>query len=106
MYKCFKKTNLFRKKFEIIVVNNAPDDKAPETLVLPENCILLGEEKPGSYAARNKALSIAKGDIYAFTDSDCQPQDNWLEVAVGYLNKNPEIDRIGGEMTLFSENEK
>lgn len=101
-----KKQTYPEKNFEIIVVNNAPDDKAPETLALPENCILLGEEKPGSYAARNKALSIAKGDIYAFTDSDCQPKDNWLEVAVDYLNKKPEIDRIGGEMVLFSENEK
>jgi len=94
------------KHFEIIVVNNAPDDKAPKSLVLPENCFLLDEAKPGSYAARNKALSVAKGDVYAFTDADCQPKDDWLEVAVDYLNKKPEIDRIGGEMALFSENEK
>lgn len=94
------------KNFEIIVVNNAPDDKAPDSLVLPENCFLLDERKPGSYAARNKALSIAKGDVYAFTDSDCQPKEDWLEVAIDYLKKNPQIDRIGGEISLFSENEK
>ncbi|NMM42046.1 glycosyltransferase [Pseudoalteromonas arctica] len=92
--------------FEIIVVNNAPKDKAPENLIIPNNCILLDEAKPGSYAARNKALKIAKGDIYAFTDSDCQPKEDWLEVAINFFIDNTEVERIGGEISLFTKNEK
>lgn len=95
-----------QEKFEIIIVNNAPDDKAPSSIIFPKNSILLNEEKSGSYAARNKALNIAKGEIYAFTDSDCQPLNNWLEVAVEYFKNHSEIERIGGEIRLFSENEK
>lgn len=93
-------------KFEVLVVNNDPEDVAPSTLKLPNNCKLLSEAKPGSYAARNKALSVAKGEVYAFTDSDCQPKKNWLEVAVKFFDNNPEYDRIGGEIELFSLNNK
>lgn len=92
--------------FEIIIVNNDPLDKAPSTLFLPENCLLLEESKPGSYAARNKALKAAKGDFIAFTDSDCQPDKNWLEVAISFLNDNQNYDRVGGNIKLFSRNEK
>ncbi|WP_353746014.1 glycosyltransferase family A protein, partial [Shigella sp. FJ200518] len=79
---------------------------APENLIIPNNCILLDEAKPGSYAARNKALKIAKGDIYAFTDSDCQPKEDWLEVAINFFIDNTEVERIGGEISLFTKNEK
>lgn len=92
--------------FEILVVNNDPEDLAPESLVLPKNCTLLEEAKPGSYAARNKALSIAKGEIYAFTDSDCQPKEDWLDVSVVFLRENPEYDRVGGNIKLFSKNKR
>lgn len=93
-----------KDRFEILVVNNDPEDEVPDNFVLPKNCIVLEEEKPGSYAARNKALSIAKGEIYAFTDSDCQPEENWLNVAIGFLKKNSKYDRVGGNIKLFSEN--
>lgn len=92
--------------FEIIIVNNDPNDKAPTDLVLPKNALILEESKPGSYAARNKALSVAKGEVYAFTDSDCQPKKDWLETAINYFNEKPEIDRIGGNIKLITKKEK
>lgn len=95
-----------QEKFEILVVNNDPEDKTPDTLDIPKNCILLEEPKPGSYAARNKALTAAKGEIYAFTDSDCQPQNDWIEVSVNFLQENSYYDRIGGNIQLFSKNKK
>lgn len=95
-----------QENFEILVVNNDPEDKAPDNLLLPENCTLLEEEKPGSYAARNKALSVAKGEIYAFTDSDCQPQSDWIEVAVDFFSERPECDRIGGKIELIMSGDK
>jgi len=36
-------------------------------------------EVPGSYAARNKGLSVCNGDFTAFTDSDCIVSNNWIE---------------------------
>jgi cellulose synthase/poly-beta-1,6-N-acetylglucosamine synthase-like glycosyltransferase len=95
-----------QENFETIVVNNDPKDKVPGSLIIPKNCKLLEEKKTGSYAARNKALSIAQGDIYAFTDSDCQPQNDWLATAVAFFDNNPGYQRIGGAIELLFETEK
>lgn len=91
-----------KDKFEIIVINNDPDDVIPPNFTLPENCILMVERKPGSYAARNKGLSVANGSVYAFTDSDCKPDEKWLSTAIAFLDEHPEVQRIGGEVSLFS----
>lgn len=101
-----KKQTYPKERFEILVVNNDPEDKVPDSLNLPSNCVILEEEKAGSYAARNKAISLAKGTIFAFTDADCQPKEDWLEVAVKFFDQNPEINRIAGKVLLYSKNEK
>jgi cellulose synthase/poly-beta-1,6-N-acetylglucosamine synthase-like glycosyltransferase len=38
-----------------------------------------------SYAARNRALRAARGEILAFTDADCIPAPTWLEQGVRAL---------------------
>lgn len=89
--------------FEIIVVNNDPTDLGGTQLTLPENCLVLSEARPGSYAARNRGLLEARGDLYAFTDSDCQPDKDWLTIAVDFFDTNVSVDRVGGKIELFSD---
>lgn len=96
-----EKQSLGLSKFEIIIVNNDPNDDVPSNLSLPKNCIITSEAKAGSYAARNKAIGLAKGDVFAFTDSDCQPECNWLEKSVEHFRKDPKLERIGGKITLI-----
>jgi GT2 family glycosyltransferase len=93
-------------KYEIIVVNNSPQDSVPDKFVCPANCVILAEEKPGSYAARNKALSVAKGEIIGFTDSDCVPDLDWIKNAVDFLQSNKELSRVGGPLKIFSKYNK
>jgi cellulose synthase/poly-beta-1,6-N-acetylglucosamine synthase-like glycosyltransferase len=90
--------------YEIIAVNNDPADKAPNSFILPGNCTLLEEGRPGSYAARNAALAIAKGEIIAFTDSDCIPDEKWLTHAAERLQHGAE--RIAGRVELFFKSDK
>lgn len=82
--------------FEIIVVNNDPKDPFPEAL---RNVICLDEAKAGSYAARNRGISVARGEILAFTDSDCVPVTEWLSQAV-QLMTDSNADRIAGKINL------
>lgn len=69
---------------KLIVVDNGSGDP-PTALVARYGATLLHESKPGSYAARNRALKDIKGGIVAFTDSDCRPRPDWLEQATKQL---------------------
>ncbi len=92
--------------FEIIVVNNDPKDQLPANFSLPLNCTVITEAKPGSYAARNAALKIAKGNIIGFTDSDCIPDKDWIKNAVIYLSENPACSRVAGHISIFPKSSR
>lgn len=95
---------LSQTDFEIIIADNDPGRPAPSDLQLPDNARIITVEKPGSYAARNAALSIAKSNILAFTDSDCIPEPQWLETALALFKVQPDIARIAGDVQFFVEN--
>lgn len=94
------------ERFEIIVVNNNPDDKVPDHYTIPANCSIIDESRPGSYAARNTALLIAKGEILGFTDSDCIPDTHWIEKGISYLTTDPKVDIVGGDIHLFRNSKR
>ena len=96
-----------RDNYEVIVVDNGSDkvhfDKITDFLKTI-NFSLITEPQEGSYAARNKGLEIAKGDIIAFTDSDCIPNHNWIEMGVNNLKEINNCDIVGGKIELIFEN--
>jgi glycosyltransferase involved in cell wall biosynthesis len=65
--------------YEIIMVENNSTDGSAEFLAGVAGIRLLSEAKQGAYAARNRGLLAARGDILAFTDSDCMPDARWLQ---------------------------
>ena len=91
--------------FEVIVVNNDPEipvlglDTNQYSYSLKE----IHEPIPGSYAARNKGITQAKGEILAFTDSDCLPDRDWLKNAWDIFSKDSkkEIGILTGPVSLF-----
>lgn len=64
--------------FEVLLVDNG-STYIPDELDLPEWMHLLTCTKPGSYAARNLAVKMARGQLLAFTDADCLPDPYWLQ---------------------------
>ncbi len=87
--------------YEVIVIDNAStaDIKTPVSKYAQASYQY--EKKPGSYAARNKGLSVATGEMIGFTDSDCLPDSNWIEQGVKALLDNPDCGLVGGAITLF-----
>lgn len=71
--------------YEIIVVDNNSTQDIKRVCAQFGNVKYIQEPTPGSYAARNRGLSIASGDIIAFTDSDCLPDVNWISEGVKAL---------------------
>ena len=88
------------ERLEILVVNNAPEDTPPADLPMPANARMIDEPAKGSYAARNAAVRVAAGEILLFTDSDCAPDPGWCEGAVRFLEHNPQVARVGGDILL------
>lgn len=88
-------------EYEIIVVDNGSHNFNTYSAEINKkypSVILLQELSPGSYAARNKGLSIAKGKVIAFTDSDCIAHKSWLSTAIKRLQK---VDMVGGRIEVF-----
>lgn len=95
----------YQKQYELIVVNNDESNVVPKKMMDFKNVILIHENSPGSYAARNAAIKIAKGEILAFTDSDCILDSNWLDNASRHF-ADTEVKRIGGRVKLFFQESK
>ena len=73
-----------RSNFEIIVIDNSsPSIDLIKAVINQYDVDIFDiETQPGSYAARNRGLDLAQGEIIAFTDADCIPETDWLEQGV------------------------
>jgi glycosyltransferase involved in cell wall biosynthesis len=87
--------------YEVIVVDNGSNDNPEKIINCHKNVKLSQESRRGSYAARNKGISVAKGSIIAFTDSDCIPESDWIEMGVKNLSGIPNCGLLGGKIELF-----
>ena len=87
--------------YEIIVVDNGSDDNLEELVCRFEQTAFTREDRPGSYAARNKGISVAKGDIIAFTDSDCIPYSDWIESGVSNIIGVRNCGMLVGKIDIF-----
>jgi len=87
------------ESFEVIVVDNDPHYHEVVLPDYPMKVYLEKESIPGSYAARNKAISIARGQALLFTDSDCIPSPTWINEAIRLL-EDSEFDLFAGKVQV------
>lgn len=82
-------------RVEIIVVDNGSTDGTQEAVRSLPVTFLQEQARFSPYPSRNRAVKAAKGEIIAFTDSDCIPGPDWIRNAVSLLS-DPETDLVGG----------
>ena len=88
-----------RENYEIIVVDNGSDEDPKQIADKFDVTLLYEKDIQSSYAARNKGIGLARGDIYAFIDSDCKACDNWISEGIKALQQtNASI--VGGKVVF------
>lgn len=94
-----------KQLYEVIVVDNGSDEEHSIKDIVTQfgQAVAAYESRPGAYAARNKGISVAKGDIIAFTDADCIPTTDWIEKGVANLQSVPNCGLVAGKVTFFSK---
>lgn len=92
-----------KDKMELVIADGGSSDKTVEVikkwqekypfikLVEIPNC-------PSPGFARNKALDIVTGDFLFFTDGDCAPNPEWINIILKKFQKDPQIAAVGGEV--------
>jgi glycosyltransferase involved in cell wall biosynthesis len=92
------------ERYEVVVVDNASTEPvapllSPFAHVVPEY-----EASPGSYAARNRGMVVARGEVLAFTDADCIPGEDWIEAGVSAMTRG-DAPLVAGRIDVFPERE-
>ncbi|MGB3653466.1 MAG: glycosyltransferase family A protein [Rivularia sp. (in: cyanobacteria)] len=93
-----------KELYEVIVIDNASQDNIKSVVSNFSQAKYTYESQPGSYVARNHGISVAKGEILAFTDSDCIPALDWIEKGVASLLSTPNCGLVAGRIDLFFQN--
>ena len=65
--------------YEVILINNRSTDGSASIVERYPDLIVLEEETPGAYAARNTGIRRSRAPLIAFTDADCVVTGNWLQ---------------------------
>jgi cellulose synthase/poly-beta-1,6-N-acetylglucosamine synthase-like glycosyltransferase len=80
--------------FEVIVVDNGPDEGIRQIAAVHEARYVV-ETTPGSYAARARGVSVARGRVIAFTDADCVPSRSWVSAIAAEFDRSGTMVVVG-----------
>lgn len=95
-----------KEAYEVVIVDNGSTDETPNVVKqfqgeYPDVIRLVTEKQiQGSYAARNRGIQVARGEILAFTDADCVPESTWIAEGVRALRRHSAA--CGGGRIVFT----
>ena len=81
--------------YEVILVDDGSTDNTREIAAKFPAVKCVRQENRGLSAARNRGAELARGQIVAYTDSDCVADELWLHYLVQAM-QDQGVDAIGG----------
>jgi len=92
-------------KYEIIIVDNGSSDNTPNIaadFANRESNVRFAVEKQiqSSYAARNRGITLSKGEILVFLDADMTVDDDWLQQLDEFYH-NKEACYVGCDVEIY-----
>jgi glycosyltransferase involved in cell wall biosynthesis len=88
-----------RERFEIVVADNvSPQGEAAVAAVIAGRARLVIVSERGAGPARNGGVAASRGEVLAFTDSDCRPEPGWLGAGLEALGRH---DFVGGKIRVL-----
>jgi len=88
-------TKLTYPNCEVIIVDDGSRDRTAEIAMDYPQFRLIRQPNKGLSAARNVGLHAARGDIIAYTDSDCVVDPHWLTLMIRGMTEG-RFDACGG----------
>jgi glycosyltransferase involved in cell wall biosynthesis len=94
-----------KEQIEIIVVDNGSTDQSVAVAQTFSGVIVLKENKPGSYAARNTGILTSSHPTLAFLDAECIAHPDWISEGIKALKKI-QFDGLVGGKVIFTFQKK
>ena len=87
--------SLPRDEYEVVVVDDGSTDNTPR-IAANYPVRLIRQQNQGPAAARNNGASEAIGNVFIFTDSDCELDHKFLEAIISPIENNKDIVGVQG----------
>jgi len=83
------------REFEVVVVDDGSSDgsdvEAETTTVAGRPVRVVHQDGAGAVAARELGVNKAEADVIAFTDSDCEPDPDWLTAGMAAVDAGADM---------------
>lgn len=91
--------------YEVIVVDQSSGHETREIIrhMKDKRIRYRHSDQIGNTKALNEALSMARGDIYAFTDDDCIVPKKWLTKIEDVYLQHPEVSGVSGQTLPYTK---
>jgi len=87
--------------FEILIVDNAPDDEQTRVVADSLDVRYVCEPKPGLDFARNRAILEARGELLAYVDDDAVVDRGWVRGLRKAWAENPDAAAFCGPVIAY-----